>query len=161
MCKLCTHPHLSVCDRYNRNQPGGPCVRADEREGSSVGKIRKSVGEKLRELRESNDLTQSQIAAALGVDRSTYTRYELNDTPVTLETLTVLAQIFGVPTEQLLPDEDDGDKKLSLRDVARPNSMLQSLSKEERGLIVFYRTLDKDAKAQLRREIAKLAKKEE
>lgn len=119
---------------------------------------RKSLGEKLRELRESYDLSQNQVADALSIHRSTYTNYELDKTRPTLEMLVKLAHIYNVPKEQLLP-EDDGDA-VTFKDVARADSMLKTLSKEERGLIVYFRALDKDKQTKLLEQVAKLSKKE-
>ncbi len=117
---------------------------------------KQSVGEKLRELRENNDLSQNQVAHGLNIDRSTYTNYELDKTRPTLETLVKIARIFNVPPAMLLPEDDGG--AISFRDVARADSMLQTLDKEERGLIVYYRALSKEDKALILKEIAKLAK---
>ncbi len=119
---------------------------------------KKSLGEKLRELRESYNLTQSQVAEALNLDRSTYTNYELNKTSPSLDSLVKLAHIYNVPKVMLLPDDDDN--ALTFRDYARTDSLVQTLSKEERGLIAMYRALDKDEKALMRGQIEKLAKKE-
>lgn len=120
-------------------------------------KKRKSLGEKLRELRETYDLSQSQIAEALNIDRSTYSNYELNKTEPDLDKLVKLAHIYNIPKVLLLPDEDND--VLTFRDYSRSDSMLKTLSKEERGLIVLYRALDKDEKARMKEEMEKLAKK--
>lgn len=117
---------------------------------------RKSLGEKLRNLRESFNLSQGQVAEALNLDRSTYTNYELDKTRPNLETLVKLAHIYNVPTIQLLPEEEGAT--VSLRDVTRPDSMLQTLSKEERGLIVYYRSFSKEEKEKLHKEMVKLVK---
>lgn len=119
---------------------------------------KKTIGEKLRELRESYDLTQEQVGKAINLDRSTYSNYELGKTSPSYDTLVKLSHIFDVPKAALLPD-DDGDT-VSFKDVARADSMLKTLSKEERGLIAYYRTLDKAQKAQLHVQIAKIAKKQ-
>ncbi len=118
---------------------------------------KKSLGEKLRELREDYDLTQEQVAAVLNVNRTTYTKYELNNSHPSLDSLVKLAHIFNVPKETLLPD-DDSDAP-SFKEIKRPDSMLKSLNKDERGLIAAYRALDKEQKAELKRQIAKLSKK--
>lgn len=114
----------------------------------------KSLGEKLRDLRESFDLSQNQIAAALNIDRSTYTNYELDKTRPSLESLVKLARIFHITAEELLPIIEDDDSHM--REMGRPNGMVQTLNKEERGLIVLYRALDKESRAKLRGEIKRL-----
>ena len=118
---------------------------------------RKSLGEKLRKLRESLNLSQGQVAKALNIDRSTYTNYELDKTRPNLETLVKLAHIYNVPKAYLLP-EDDGER-VAVKDIARADSMLRTLSKEERGLIAIYRSLGSEERAQLVKELSRLTKK--
>ena len=118
----------------------------------------KSLGEKLRDLRESLNLSQNQVAEALNIDRSTYTNYELDKTRPNLETLVKISRIFNVPPAMLLPDEDS--KGVTFRDVVRSDNMLRTLSKEERGLIACFRSLSKEDKAKMLAQMAKLAKKQ-
>lgn len=117
-----------------------------------------TLGEKLRELRESYDLSQGQVAAALNIDRSTYTNYELDKTRPSLEMLVKLAHIFNVPRDTFLPD-DDTEPSFALRDIVRPNSMAQSLNKEERGLVAQFRTLTRDQKDALLSDLSGIIKK--
>ena len=65
-----------------------------------------SLGGKLRILRTRLGLTQSQVASYIGVDRSTYTYWELNRTRPDWDNLRILARIFGIPAAELLDDED-------------------------------------------------------
>lgn len=118
----------------------------------------KSLGEKLRDLRESLNLSQNQVAEALNIDRSTYTNYELDKTRPNLEMLVKISRIFNVPPAMLLPDEDS--KGVTFRDVVRSDNMLRTLSKEERGLIAYFRSLSKEDKAKMLAQMAKLAKKQ-
>lgn len=119
----------------------------------------KTLGEKLRELRETYDLSQAQIASALNIDRSTYTNYELDKTSPNLETLVRLARIFNVPKDALLPEDDDDT--VTFRDLIQPYSMVQSLSKDERGLLALYRSLNGGQKAELKQQIHDIIKKSE
>ena len=119
---------------------------------------RKSLGEKLRNLRESYNLSQGQVAEALNIDRSTYTNYELDKTRPNLESLVKISRIFNVPAAILLPDEDGSE--VTLRDISRSDNMLRTLSKEERGLIAYYRSLSKEDQAQMLAQMANLAKKQ-
>ena len=119
----------------------------------------KSLGRKLKELRENYDLSQQQVASALNIDRSTYGYYELDKTRPSLETLVKLSRIFSVPIEQLLPSE--GGETLTLRDLCQPSSMVRSLTKEERGLLTLFRSLSREQKQQIMVDILKLVKKKE
>ena len=116
---------------------------------------KKTLGEKLRELRESYDLSQSQIASALNIDRSTYSNYELDRTQPNLETLVKLARIFNVPGEALLPEFDD--EGTSFRELLPSHGMVNSLSKDERGMVAQFRALSAADRERIRSEIDDLA----
>jgi transcriptional regulator with XRE-family HTH domain len=62
------------------------------------------VGAKLRDLRLRYTIKQSDLAGRLAVQRSTITRYEQGLRGMTVDTLLQIADIFGVPASQLLPD---------------------------------------------------------
>ena len=52
------------------------------------------ISEKLKLYRVKNNFTQTQIAAALGIDRSTYSYYELGKTVPSVGMLSKIAKIF-------------------------------------------------------------------
>lgn len=52
--------------------------------------------ERIRELREDNDLTQEQIANILHVGQRTYSDYESGKTRIPLESVMVLARYYNV-----------------------------------------------------------------
>ena len=60
------------------------------------------LGEKLKELRESNGLLQRQVAAELDVDTAYISKMENNDKPVSKTNLSKLAQLYGVEEQELL-----------------------------------------------------------
>lgn len=61
-----------------------------------------NFAQNLRALRERKGVTQQQNANHLGVRRPTYTRYELGTNEPNFSTLCVIADYFGVTTDQLL-----------------------------------------------------------
>ena len=63
------------------------------------------IGEKLKELRTKKNLTLKQMGEILGVSHMTYQRYEKNDTDVSTEMLSKLADFYGVTTDYLLGRE--------------------------------------------------------
>ena len=122
----------------------------------------KEVGEKLRFYREACALSHQQVADALNVERSSYTKYESGSTAVNVKTLLKLAQIFNVSPTELLPDEPDDDRFSDrLRDSARADSPIYQLSKDERGLIALYRVLSKADKKQALELMGNLSKKDD
>lgn len=61
--------------------------------------------ERLRRLRESRDLLQKDLAELLGVDRTTYVKYETGKSEPGHETLVRLANFFNVSTDYLLGND--------------------------------------------------------
>lgn len=57
---------------------------------------------RLKALRKRRGLSQSQVAAALRIDRSTYAYYELSRTPLPAEKLVFLALYYRVSSDFLL-----------------------------------------------------------
>ena len=57
---------------------------------------------RIRALREDRDLTQREVAAALGVAQTTYSQYELGKRPITVDTLLLLCDYFQVSADDLL-----------------------------------------------------------
>lgn len=62
--------------------------------------------ERFRYLRQSKNLAQSQLANLIGVDRSTISSYESNIRQPSLDTLSRIADVFGVSTDYLLGRTD-------------------------------------------------------
>lgn len=60
------------------------------------------VLERIRELREDNDLTQIYLAHILNVSQRTYSRYELGQHEIPLEALCKLADFYNVSVDYLL-----------------------------------------------------------
>ena len=119
-----------------------------------------SVADKLRYYREASALSQQQVADALGVNRSTYTKYETAQSTPKLKTIVKIATIFNVAPELLLPENNSGAAPpKQMKDTATADSPIYQLSKDERGLIARYRSLDKDQKREIIEMISDLSKK--
>ncbi len=114
-------------------------------------KTPKSTPEKLREYRKNRNLSQHQIAMALGIDRSTYTNYELHRTPA-IDKLEKIAKILKVDIVDLLPDED---APLSVKDSDNTTTQIYSLSSDEQNLILKFRLLSQDKQAEVLANITK------
>ena len=52
--------------------------------------------ERIRELREDNDYTQTYIASKLNVGQRTYADYELGKTRIPLASIIILAEVYDV-----------------------------------------------------------------
>ena len=66
--------------------------------------------EKLRGLREDNDLTQAQVAAVLGTSQTMYARYERGANEMPIHRLTELCRFYNVSADYFLGTEPDPRK---------------------------------------------------
>ncbi len=66
---------------------------------------------KLKELRQSKNLTQNKLAEKLGLSRSTIAMYETEGSEPDLKTLTSIASFFGVSIDYLMGREPDKNVK--------------------------------------------------
>lgn len=63
--------------------------------------------ERLKSLREANNLSQNAISKEIGMDQRAYGRYEHGERTPRLEQLVALADFFGVSTDYLLGRTDN------------------------------------------------------
>ena len=101
------------------------------------------LGENLRRLRMVCGYTQEDVADILGLSRPAYSCYELGKTTPNVETLSMLAEIFGVTLDQLvLPEEaphiDPGRLRVKHRPTWDPQTIGQ-LTEEEKLIIARHR----------------------
>ena len=66
--------------------------------------------EKLRGLREDNDLTQSQIAEVLGTSQTMYARYERGANEMPIRHLITLCRFYNVSADYFLNTTPDNRK---------------------------------------------------
>ncbi len=59
------------------------------------------IGDKLKELRLSENLTQQELAEKLRISRVNYTRYETNAARPDYETLILIADFFNVSLDEI------------------------------------------------------------
>ena len=64
---------------------------------------------RLRDLREDNDLTQSQIAEILNTKQTIYSRYERGHQNIPLEFLLTLADYYNVSIDYIFGRTDNPD----------------------------------------------------
>lgn len=62
----------------------------------------KSYIERLRELREDNDLLQKDIAGILGTTQQVYSRYEKGENEIPIRHIIALAKFYKVSTDYIL-----------------------------------------------------------
>ena len=57
---------------------------------------------RIRDLREDNDLTQSEIAKILGCTQQTYSRYETGEITIDINSLVKLAKFYNTSLDYLV-----------------------------------------------------------
>lgn len=72
------------------------------------------IGRNLKLLRESNDLTQEQIASYLGIGRSAYANYEAGEREAPLEVLERSAALLGCELDVLFEEDVEAVKSRML-----------------------------------------------
>lgn len=61
-----------------------------------------SYGDRLKKLREKRGFSQRELTSRLNINRSTYARYELNQTQPDYDTLYLLADYFDVTIDYII-----------------------------------------------------------
>lgn len=95
-----------------------------------------NFGNKLKELRTQNNMTQQQLAAQIGVSKSVISYYELQERIPSPEILLKLASVFHVSTDYLLGISNDkvlDVSGLDEEDIAVLSSMVSLLRKKNIG----------------------------
>lgn len=88
-----------------------------------------SIGKRLKELRKSSGLTQTQIAEYLGVDQSLVTRFENGERAMTTSIIERLANLYCCPVNFILSGEECGTSmKFAFRTVSTNAQDLESLA---------------------------------
>lgn len=114
-----------------------------------------SVNETLRELRIKCGYTQSQIAHILGIDRSTYSYYEIGKTTPDIGTLIKLSKIFNVPIEEMLSEEhrpvpaNDAKAPFGFSHGKKNASHIYELSALERDLVRAFRSCTEEIRMEI------------
>lgn len=66
----------------------------------------KIIGQNLYKLRKANNFTQEQIAEYLGINRSTYSNYELGEREMPFELLERTADLLGCDLTVLMEEDE-------------------------------------------------------
>ena len=78
------------------------------------------VGNKIKEYRELNKMTQKDIAEILGVEPATISKYEAGTIEPSIESLKKLSETFNITVDELIKDEEKFDvSKINVLEVLR------------------------------------------
>jgi transcriptional regulator with XRE-family HTH domain len=91
------------------------------------------LGDKIKELRNQNHLTQTELAAKLKITRSALSLYELNKRKPDGDILITIANYFNVTTDFLL-----GKEQVTKDSITDQQNLLDSLSPENQRKALEY-----------------------
>lgn len=113
--------------------------------------------ERLKKIRKACGLSQAEVAQALGVERTTYTYYELGQHEPNIARIKDIAKLFNMDVAALLGENDEFVGNFMLADegveYGEPFDRLNELKKDEIMLLLYYRRLDKSKQAKLVKSI--------
>lgn len=112
-------------------------------------------------MRKDRNLTQQNVADVLGIDRTTYTVYELGSSTPSPATLVKLSMIYNVTVGYLLGVEEN-NPELCLEAGSAPapilgDDPLARLKKDEKELLLYYRVIPMADKRAIIEELKKCA----
>lgn len=91
--------------------------------------IMKTIGEKLKQLRENAKLSQKQLSSYLNIDQSYLSKIESNERPVNVEILEKLAILYGIELSDFdKPNICSNQMKFSLRSKQIDSDDLKSIA---------------------------------
>ena len=111
-----------------------------------------SFSEKLKALREENHYTQEFVASRLNVARSTIAGYETKGRQPSHEKLAAIADLFNVPVDYLLNDDNV---------ISISPSKITTKSEDELILLLSYRDLSRASKRDLQKYLKLLKTREQ
>lgn len=115
----------------------------------------------LRQLRTEKNLSQKDVANAIGVDRTTYTKYETGKSQPDFTTIQKLAEFYSVSVDYLLgrtdirnpyiPEEYTKKHKVTKRDMAQYEDFIK-----QAGIFFMNDEVAEEDKEKLFRDISEL-----
>lgn len=107
-----------------------------------LGITEEKLGEVMRKYRNKHKYTQQKLADYLGVDRTTYSKYETVRTPE-LEVIMKLAALYNVSVDEFLKDffaeKSDASSTFATASSKSEETELFTLSDDEKQLLLLYR----------------------
>ena len=95
------------------------------------------VGENIKKLREEKEMLQKQVAAAVGVHPSNYSKIEKGEREPSIEVLDGLAKLFGVTIDQIVHLDENLPKEIVVEDKTTTEQikLIQQLDDEDKKAI--------------------------
>lgn len=95
------------------------------------------VGENIKKLREEKGMLQKQVAAAVGVHPSNYSKIEKGEREPSIEVLDGLAKLFGLTIDQVVHLERNTPKEITIEDkgLIEQVKLIQELDEKDKDTI--------------------------
>ncbi|MUT65404.1 helix-turn-helix domain-containing protein [Paenibacillus sp. NEAU-GSW1] len=92
-----------------------------------------TMGERLRELRVQRNLSQETVARIIGITRSAYSHYEINNRQPVYDTLIKLAAFFHVTIDYIIEGDASGsDFRKASSDTLEIVRLLEQMDHDKR-----------------------------
>lgn len=92
-----------------------------------------TMGERLRELRIKRNLSQETVARIVGITRSAYSHYEINNRQPVYDTLIKLAAFFHVTIDYIIEGDLSGpDYRTASSDTLEIVRLLEQMDQDKR-----------------------------
>lgn len=100
------------------------------------------IGQNIRKVREQKGLMQKEVANAVGVHPSNYSKIEKGEREPSIEVLDKLARLFGLTLDQLVHMEEDIPKEVTIEDKTTTEKLqlIQQLDEEDKKAV--FRIID-------------------
>lgn len=110
---------------------------------------------KIKELRQKNKISQSQIAEYLQMSQTGYSQYETGRTEPDIKTLIAIANYFHVSVDYLIENEQPNKLDMTGLSDAQKNcvNMIMKLTPRQLDRAEAYLTAQADANEELKKEI--------
>lgn len=116
------------------------------------------LGDKIKELRKKNKMTQIELCKEIGIAQSTLGMIESNRAPAGRKTLVKLADFFGVTIDYLLSDDEENIKvenveisKKAEKDIKKAlDNTLEQLENYQDGLMFDGEPIDDETRELLK-----------
>ena len=113
---------------------------------------------RMKSIRKMNGLTQAEVAQALNLDRTAYTKYETGRVP-SLETLFRFASLFNIsPIELIIGDSENSFARIHSENPNEASNNMYLLPSEKQ-LVLRFRLCSDEDKRRVMDEIIDLALK--
>lgn len=91
-----------------------------------------TMGDRLKELRRERSLSQEIVAQSIGITRSAYSHYEINNRQPVYETLIKLAAFFKVSTDYIIDGDARGTETPIAADTIEIIRLLNNMDEDKR-----------------------------